>query len=78
MFPIHTNGVSLFNACVPLQEDFKNSSVLNDSIKVGPLTCQTFKNSLFHFLFFVESVASKFRITLDSTMRRKNFISFKD
>jgi hypothetical protein len=46
-------------ASVPLQEDFQNSNVLNDSIKLGLLTCQTFKNSHFHFLFFVESFALK-------------------
>jgi hypothetical protein len=46
------------NASVPSRQDFQNSVVLNDRVKVGLLTCQTFTNSQFHFLIVVESAAS--------------------
>jgi len=47
------------NVSLSLRQYFQNSVVLNDAVKVRLLTCQTFMNSPFHFLFIVESATSK-------------------
>ena len=56
IFQIYNTGLSLFhntrqsfNASVPLWNVFRNSAVLNDSVYLGLLTCQTFTKGHFRF-----------------------------
>ena len=47
------------NASEPSRQDLQNSFVINDRVKLGLLTCQTFTNGHFHFLITVEPATSK-------------------